>query len=210
MDSISPELLRRVQELGVPTHCLGHDQDSTDLEKCLQEARRILQARGRLPAAGDGQGAGDKGESGDTATGAVDDGKTGDATDGAAPRSRPLVVAVGALGGRLDHTLGCLSTMHASSDLDLVLIGEGNAARLVPRGRARIVPDLEREGPGCCFAALDGPAIATSSGLAWELHDRLLKMGALVSGSNEITGTEVTIETDNDLVWITRLKDGWA
>lgn len=192
-DSIEPTLLERVQALGVPTHCLAHDQDSTDLEKCLREARSILRRR-----------------RGGVAAEAENDGPVGERSPATAPPAvRPLVVAVGALGGRLDHTLGCLSTMHASRDLDLVLIGEGNAARLVPRGSARIVPDLEHEGPGCCFAALDGPATATSTGLAWELHDRLLKTGVLVSGSNEITGTEVTIRTDNDLVWITRLKGDW-
>lgn len=69
----------------------------------------------------------------------------------------------GGLGGRLDHTLSSLSTLHGHRDLNLVLIGDGNLARLVPAGRALIRPHRPLEGPSCGLIPTAGPAVASST-----------------------------------------------
>lgn len=78
--------------------------------------------------------------------------------------SCPLVSprCAGALGGRLDHTLSCLSTLHAHRSLNLILLGDGNLARLVPAGRAVIRPNRQLEGPSCGLIPTAGPATASS------------------------------------------------
>lgn len=68
----------------------------------------------------------------------------------------------GALGGRLDHTLSALSTLHAHRAVSLVLLGDDNLARLVPAGRAIIRPNRRVEGPSCGLVPVAGPAVASS------------------------------------------------
>ncbi len=75
----------------------------------------------------------------------------------------------GGLGGRLDHTLANLAALYAHRDTRLVLCGDGNLTRLIPRGRALIRPARPLEGPTCGLIPLAGPAVATSSGLRWNL-----------------------------------------
>ncbi len=68
----------------------------------------------------------------------------------------------GALGGRLDHTLVSLSTLHSYRDLNLILMGEGNLARLVPAGRSLIQPLRSVEGPTCGLVPTAGRAITST------------------------------------------------
>ncbi len=49
----------------------------------------------------------------------------------------------GALGGRLDHTLANLNSLHMFPHLAVTLWGDGNLVRLVRPGRTLIVPDEE-------------------------------------------------------------------
>ena len=118
--------------------------------------------------------------------------------------SIPLPSA-GALGGRLDHTLSNISTLHACRDVNLVLCGEGNLTRLVRAGATRILPDRAREGPTCGLLPTAGPAVASSRGLRWNLDHTPMRFGGLVSSSNIIDGDEVLVESDVDLLWTTEL-----
>ena len=127
----------------------------------------------------------------------------------AAHAAAPLaaVVALGALGGRLDHTLAALAALHAFRELPIILIGGGNAARLVPAGRARLRPHAAREGPPCGLVPLAGPAVASSRGLRWELAATALRVGGLVSTSNSWVAPEIEVETDADLVWTITIRE---
>ena len=62
----------------------------------------------------------------------------------------------------MDHSLSSLSTLHTHRDLNLVLLGDGNLARLAPAGRCVIRPDRRLEGPTCGLVPLTGPAVASS------------------------------------------------
>lgn len=170
MDSIRPDVASFYSQLGVPIHDLSEDQDSTDLQKCIEFV--LQQAR-----------------------------------EQEIQQQHLTLVALGALGGRLDHTLSNLSTLHAYRDLGLVLLGDGNLARLVPAGSCIIRPDRRLEGPTCGLVPQAGPAVASSSGLRWNLDDTPMQFGGLVSTSNIIEEDEILVETDVDLVWTTYLRD---
>ena len=75
----------------------------------------------------------------------------------------------GGMGGRLDHTLSALSTLHKWRHLNLVLWGEGNMAQLLPPGKHIIRSAKGFEGPCCGLVPLNGPATLTSTGLKWNL-----------------------------------------
>jgi thiamine pyrophosphokinase len=128
----------------------------------------------------------------------------GAAAEGPAVRT---IVAVGAHGGRLDHILSSLSTLHAFRDTHLVLCGDGNLTRLVPAGAAVIRPDRRLEGPACGLVPLRGPALASSAGLRWDLDRTRMEIGGLVSTSNLIQEDEVHVNCDVDLVWTTQLRE---
>ena len=55
-----------------------------------------------------------------------------------------------------------LSTLHTHRDLNLILMGEGNLARLVPAGRSLIRPLREVEGPSCGLVPTAGRAITST------------------------------------------------
>ncbi|KAF5825709.1 thiamine pyrophosphokinase, partial [Dunaliella salina] len=73
------------------------------------------------------------------------------------------IIVLGALGGRLDHTLAAINTLHMFPDLNIILLGDGNLVRLLPQGRSVIKPDRSAEGPMCGLVPMRGAATATST-----------------------------------------------
>lgn len=169
LDSLRPDVAAFYRRHGVPIEDLSADQDSTDLQKCVQFARQ-------------------------------------QAEEQQLQLQQLTLVALGALGGRLDHTLSNLSTLYMHRDMHLVLLGDDNLARLVPAGRAVIRPNRRLEGPNCGLVPCAGGAVASSSGLRWNLRDTPMAFGGLVSTSNIIEADEIHVESDADLVWTTRLR----
>ena len=166
LDSIREDVRSFYSSLGVPVTDLSHDQDSTDLMKCLDVV------------VSESQGAS-----------AFSD-----------------IVALGTQGGRLDHILGNLSILHAYRQLPLILMGDGNLTRLVPRGKS-IIHTSNFEGPKCGLIPLCGKAVASSRGLRWNLDKTDMCMGGLISSCNELVDRKVVVQTDVDLVWTTELQD---
>ena len=167
LDSIRADVHSFYSGLGVPVVDMSHDQDSTDLMKCLD---LIVSESGE-------------------------------------PDGFSEIVALGTHGGRLDHTLLNLSILHAYRQLPLLLMGDGNLTRLVPRGKFRIHTS-RFEGPKCGLIPLAGRAVASSRGLRWNLNRTEMRIGGLVSSCNEIVdGEAIVVETDADLVWTTELHD---
>lgn len=78
----------------------------------------------------------------------------------------------GAIGGRLDHTLGNLNALYMYPDLPLVLIGDGNIVRLLRRGKTQISVNRDVEGVQCGVIPLGEPATVTSRGLQWDMGAR--------------------------------------
>ena len=75
----------------------------------------------------------------------------------------------GAFGGRIDHVLSSLCTLHRHEGEQIILCGDGNLVRLLPKGHSELEPDLAVEGPACGLVAMGSPAIASSTGLRWNL-----------------------------------------
>ena len=86
-------------------------------------------------------------------------------------------VCVGAFGGRIDHVLSSLCTLHRHEGEKIILCGDGNLVRLLPRGHTDLEPDLDVEGPACGLVALAAPATASSRGLKWNLGGSSLLYG---------------------------------
>lgn len=150
-DSARREVLDELQMAGSELINLSEDQNSTDLQKCLNY---IL---------------GEK-----------------------VAEKKPIVVALGAIGGRLDHTLSNLSTLGRYRDVDLVLIGEGNTARLLRAGDKSIIHiQPSSEGPMCGLIPLAGPATVTTKGLKYNLNNETMSFGGLISTSNSFASEQV-------------------
>ena len=94
--------------------------------------------------------------------------------------ARRRCVLLGALGGRMDHTLAALSTLHAFPGESLTLLDERNAVTLLQPGTHSLRLCRRREGPVCGLVPLCGPATVTTAGLRWDLSATRLAMGELV------------------------------
>lgn len=107
-----------------------------------------------------------------------------------------VILALGAFGGRLDHTLSNLSSLGCHRNLDFVLIGDGNAARLLRAGeKSKVYIQSREEGPMCGLVPFDGPAVVTTKGLKYNVSAQRLQFGKLISTSNTIESDEVTETT---------------
>ena len=91
--------------------------------------------------------------------------------------------------------------------LNISLWGEGNLVRLVRRGLTVIHPLKGVEGPSCGLVPLSGPAMASSSGLKWNLNKTRLEVGGLISTCNVIEEDEIRVTTDQDLLWMTSVAE---
>lgn len=190
LDSIRPDVIEAYRRQGVDVIDLSHDQDSTDLTKCVRhvEALLRLQPQPQQARSAEGRGAAEQRAAEEAA-------------------EQHVIVALGALGGRLDQTVANLNTLHMFAHLDIVLWGQGNLARLVRPGTAVIRPDRAYEGPHCGLFPLAGPAVASSSGLRWNVADTRMTFGGLLSTSNIVDADEVAVSTDVPLVWTTEVDD---
>ena len=173
---------------------LSHDQDSTDLCKCLSYIDEHKLGASSGPRDGSGMPI-----------------QESSAEDGSAPRAaRPAhhILVLGAMGGRLDHTLSNLNALYMFRHLHITLWGEGNLVRLLPQGRTVIRPLRPVEGPSCGLVPLTGPATASSSGLKWNLNSTRLEVGGLISTCNVMEGDgEIHVNTDTELLWMTTVSE---
>lgn len=185
LDSIRKEVFEFYAGHAVPIEDLSHDQMSTDLDKCVMYIKEHFMAE----------------------EGNVESGRASSSTpEGELPARIDTIIALGALGGRLDHILSNISTLYSFRDIQLVLCGDGNLTRLLRAGRTIIRPNLDVEGPTCGLVPMDGPAVATTQGLRWNMTRMAMRFGGLISTSNIIDEGAVVVESDSDLVWTTELR----
>ncbi|CAL5229999.1 g13437 [Coccomyxa viridis] len=117
------------------------------------------------------------------------------------------IFAAGAFGGRIDHVLSSLCTLHRHEGEKIILCGDGNLVRLLPCGHTDLEPDLDVEGPACGLVAMAAPATASSQGLKWNLESTQLEVQGLQSTSNTLAGSRVSVDTDQPLLWMTEFRD---
>ena len=105
----------------------------------------------------------------------------------------PVIVGVGFLEGRLDHTLAALHAMAAlPHDRPVMLIGDHDVC-------VRLNGGFSMNGTlGTRFSVwpLGSQSFHRSSGLKWALDGLTMKAGTLIGTSNEISADTVMIEAD--------------
>eukprot|EP00884_Botryococcus_braunii_P010722 jgi/Botrbrau1/19651/Bobra.0003s0017.2 len=117
------------------------------------------------------------------------------------------VIALGGLGGRLDHTLSNLNLLYKMPNLRLVLCGDGNLAELIPAGTTVLEVDPAIQGPACGLVSLAAPAKVTTRGLVWDCDAIILEVGGMQSTSNKIKDRQISVATDQPLIWTVEFQD---
>jgi thiamine pyrophosphokinase len=119
------------------------------------------------------------------------------------------VVAFGAFGGRLDHTMANLNMVYRYPCFtSFVLLSADCVGLLLPPGRNVVQVDTAAEDGTCGLIPLGGRCEGVrTSGLQWDLDGQTaLEFGGLVSSSNQVTGDEVVVETTAPLLWTSNLR----
>ena len=109
----------------------------------------------------------------------------------------PLFLAVGFLGGRLDHQLASMTTI-LREPRPVILMSGSEIAFIAPR---RIALDLPPESPCSLYPLI--PAILTTRGLRYPLTAAKVAPDGLTSTSNHVKDGPVMIETDRHAVLVT-------
>jgi len=113
-------------------------------------------------------------------------------------------VVLGAFGGRFDHVMGNLWALHRFVGEDILLVGDGNVARLLPPGESRVRVLRDTEGPECGIVPLLGRARVSSQGLRWDMDALELSFDGIISTSNLADADEVHITTDVPVLFTLR------
>ncbi|ORY52036.1 Thiamin pyrophosphokinase [Rhizoclosmatium globosum] len=130
---------------------------------------------------------------------------------------RHEIVALGALGGRLDQTLSSVFMLYQLQKKDTeqgkerrkvyLMSNESIAVLLNPENKHQITCDMSFEGPTCGLIPVSGTALVESSGLKWNLdHSMPMSFHSMISTSNWFAdGDEkikvVELATDAPIVW---------
>ena len=96
----------------------------------------------------------------------------------------PLIVALGFLGGRFDHSFAVFNVLARFPSRRVLLVGQEDFCFLARQGTSRIaLPD------GCRVALIPlGPARVSTEGLRWDLSDAPLSLTDQISTSNMANG----------------------
>ena len=79
-------------------------------------------------------------------------------------------IVLGALGGRLDHCMASIHTLHTLPDKRIFLFSNESLAFLLTKGQHTIKGDTTLVGPTCGLLPIGVPeAILTTQGLKWNL-----------------------------------------
>lgn len=191
LDSLRPEVGRHFEMLGTRV-IRDPDQDTNDLQKCLELLRcgELGEEEGRVAAGSD---------------------YTLPATPWSA---RTNVFVLGSLGLRFDHAMATVHLLHKYQGAfrRVVLLGPESLVFLLPPGKHRIHVDRTLEGPVCGLIPMAGPCRSvTTRGLRWDLNGQALALGGLVSTSNEVLedAKVVEVEATDPLVWTTTVRPQW-
>ncbi|XP_055639223.1 thiamin pyrophosphokinase 1 isoform X2 [Toxorhynchites rutilus septentrionalis] len=109
--------------------------------------------------------------------------------------------------GRLDQIMANINTLFLARSIlpnAFVFLRSSNSLSwLLPAGnhRINIPPRLVHERIWCALIPIGNRAVCSTSGLRWNLNDRVVEFGSLVSTSNTYSDEEVNIRTDSNLLW---------
>ena len=100
----------------------------------------------------------------------------------------PVIVGIGFLGGRLDHTLAALSVLLQYADRRVVLLGEEDIAFVAPPGWAVTV----EVGARVSFFPLVPCRGMSSTGLRWPIEGLEMRAGGQIGTSNEAVDARIS------------------
>eukprot|EP00241_Pyramimonas_parkeae_P012117 CAMPEP_0114245330 /NCGR_PEP_ID=MMETSP0058-20121206/11833_1 /TAXON_ID=36894 /ORGANISM="Pyramimonas parkeae, CCMP726" /LENGTH=222 /DNA_ID=CAMNT_0001358365 /DNA_START=572 /DNA_END=1240 /DNA_ORIENTATION=+ len=176
LDSVDEAILNFYTERGTGVLKEPFDQDCNDLHKCIRYLHSQVDVKRDLDS---------HGNQCDT---------------------KHKVLIVGGLGGRMDHEFANINALLQFPQIPAVLISDDCFLSVLSPGRHQIIPDLLIEGRTCGLIPLCGPTIVTTTGLKWNLENTEMRYGALVSTSNQIVSSIITVKTDQALIWTTEAK----
>lgn len=159
------------------------DQDTNDLDKCLQ---LIHDLQAKLKPSED------------------------ETDEEIAPKFSVMIF--GAMGGRFDQEMQNINALFRWSDHfeQIVLLSEETTARLlVPGVRHLIQPNFHFETRMCGLIPVAGACThTTTTGLKWNLDGQEMRFGGLISSSNHVDDAHHSVEVENShaLIWTTELK----
>ncbi|XP_069674851.1 thiamine pyrophosphokinase 1 isoform X1 [Periplaneta americana] len=125
------------------------------------------------------------------------------------------VIAVCETSGRLDQILTNLNTLYKTKeiigDLPMYQLASDSLTWLLTPGQHRIfVGETIAHKGGWCSLIPVGARVenVTTTGLKWNLNNRSMEFGGLISSSNTYSGEpEITVKTSGPLVWSMGLRD---
>ncbi|XP_021941184.1 thiamin pyrophosphokinase 1 isoform X3 [Zootermopsis nevadensis] len=125
------------------------------------------------------------------------------------------IIAVCETSGRLDQILANLNTLYKAKDIvgnvPVYQLAKNSLSWLLAAGSHQInVGDATvKKGCWCSLVALGaGVERVTTTGLKWNLDDRVMEFGGTISTSNTYSGDPVvTVKTSGSLVWSMGLCD---
>ncbi|CAG8573340.1 16722_t:CDS:2 [Acaulospora morrowiae] len=118
------------------------------------------------------------------------------------------VVALGALGGRVDQAMSIIHYMYKlKSERIIYFLSDQSMTILLDKGTHQIQCDRAIEGPTCGIIPIGiEKAVVTTTGLRWNLLNSSTSFGEMISTSNHLIEDVVTIETDSPVLWTVELK----
>ncbi|GLH03139.1 CLUMA_CG005329, isoform A [Gryllus bimaculatus] len=124
------------------------------------------------------------------------------------------VIAVVETSGRLDQIIGNINSLYKAEsilgDVPVFLHGRNSLTWRLGEGFHEISIPLPviSSNKWCSLVPFGSPARVTTTGLKWNLDDRILEFGKLVSTSNTFSGsTLVTVHTNSNVVWSMALNN---
>jgi thiamine pyrophosphokinase len=125
------------------------------------------------------------------------------------------IVALGGLGGRVDHGLSQLHHLYmASMDASLhigriILLTPKSITFLLQKGFNRVyTPPGKGLAENVGILPIGRPAIISTRGLEWDVHDWRTEFGGQISTSNHIKSDVVEVQTTEQVVFTIELEVG--
>lgn len=114
-----------------------------------------------------------------------------------------VILAFCETGGRMDQVMANINTLYLARDhmpsIPLYLVSSHSISCLLAPGQHKI--ETVHTNLHCGLIPLSGEAVVTSTGLKWDLTGQKMKFGDLISTSNKVVASKVTVDTDNFLLW---------
>ena len=112
------------------------------------------------------------------------------------------VYVLGGLDGRFDHTLASINTLALFSQSNIYLFNEQSTAVLLKGGKNVIETTV---GNTCGFFPIHGATHVQTDGLKWDVNG-VMSFGRLVSSSNCIVNSTITIQCEKPIVYINNVS----